>query len=60
MNARAHKLCRKFKITPDAGGKLVDAGLDTVNKVKVAKRSDLEKAIGRKAAEKIKRIGNGV
>lgn len=58
MEAIILRLARKFKVSLEDAGKLVEAGLDTPAKVKAAKREDLEKLIDKDKLDKVlKRFG---
>jgi len=48
------KLARKYRISPEQAKALVEGGLGYPHKIKDAKKSDVEKLVGRSAADRIK------
>jgi hypothetical protein len=47
MSAIVIRIARKFGISEEDAGKLIEAGLDTPASIKAAKKADVEKIIGK-------------
>ena len=54
MYAKILRLAAKFKLSLDEATALYQAGLDTPAKVKAAGKGELEKAVGKETAKRIR------